>query len=78
MADVSDLHCRRVRAAAPEALRRVRIRLRILGALQQVEKGAGKRAGGDAGGRGGVRSSGGGQGRRGGDKGVGESINKKM
>ena len=61
-----------VGAAAPEALRRIRVRSRILGALRRVERGAGKWAGGGAGRRGGAWSSRGGEG-RGGDYGVGES-----
>ena len=72
MADVGDPHCHGVGAAAPEALRRIRVQLRILGPLRQVERGAGKWAGGGAGRRGGAWSSGGGEGRRGGDYGVGD------
>ena len=45
-------------------------RLCILGALQRVERGAGKRAGR----RGGAWSSRGGEGRGGGDKGVGRNV----
>ena len=44
-ADVGNSHCHRVGAAAPEALHRVCIRSHILGALRQVEGGAGKWAG---------------------------------
>ena len=73
-ADVGDPHCHGVRAAAPEALHRIRIRLRILGTIRRVVRGAGEWAGGGARRRGGAWSSGGGKRRRGGDKGVGEYI----
>ena len=74
-ADVGNPHCHGAGAAAPEALCRVRIQSHILGALQQVERGVGKWAGGGTGRRGGARSSGGGKGWRGGDKRVGKKYN---